>query len=228
MNESPKVSIIIPVLNGEKYIAEAIQTALSQDYQNKEVIVVDDGSKDETAKICATFSDKIIYFFQENKGLGVARNQGVHLASGDYFAFLDCDDVWDTAKLSRQMQEADKDSLVFTLIEQFICPTLSEEERSGLVLSTQVAIGYCATCLLISRECFYRIGLFKPTREVGEFIEWYGRAKILSVAVKTINEVLAYRRLHMNNMGRQRERYSRQEYLKVLKNHLKLQRQEEE
>lgn len=222
---SKKVSIIIPVYNGEKYIAEAIQSALDQDYQNKEIIVVNDGSLDKTEEICRRFFSKITYFYQENKGLGASRNRGVLLATGDYFAFLDCDDLWSPSKIKIQMQYADDRCMVFSLIKQFVCSSLSDHEKSKIVLTQEVMRGYLGSCLLIHRDRFRNVGNFLETKEVGEFIDWYARAKALNIPDYLVEEVLVYRRIHDNNMGRQKEKYSRQEYLKILKKNIERQRQ---
>ncbi len=219
------ISIIIPVFNGEVYIAGAIRTALNQDYLNKEVIVINDGSTDKTAEICQVFEGKIIYYEQENRGLGASRNQGVLLAKGQYIAFLDCDDLWESTKLSRQMQNYAGDTLHFTMIKQFYCSSLSDVEKSKIAIPQEILPGYCGSCLLLSRKLFEKVGQFHEKKEVGEFIEWYSRAMALNTPVQLIEEVLAYRRVHAHNMGRQRERYSRQEYLKVLKKNLELRRQ---
>jgi glycosyltransferase involved in cell wall biosynthesis len=225
MIESKKVSIIIPVFNGEAYLAEAIDSVLAQNYPNKEIIVINDGSTDQTSSICGRYSQKIRYLKQSNQGLGAARNQGVKLATGDYFAFLDCDDLWEPAKLTLQMQQIQDDSLVFVMIKQFFCQTLPAEEKEKLSIPQEIMPGYCASCLLISRKRFFEIGFFQEIKEVGEFIEWYSRVKMLQIPVVLINDVLAYRRIHRSNMGRQKEKFPRQDYLKILKQNLDRQRE---
>jgi len=102
---APLVSIIIPTYNTGQYIKEAVDSALCQTYKNCEVIVVDDGSTDQTKVILKPHieSKKIIYIYQENKGLAGARNTGIRAATGDYIAFLDADDVFLPEKIGRQM-----------------------------------------------------------------------------------------------------------------------------
>lgn len=100
----PKVSVVVPVFNGEKYIAAAIESVLDQNYKDFEIIVVDDGSTDATEKIVRQFSGSLSYHRQENRGAGTARNLGVSLAQGDWIAFLDADDVWYPHKLAVQME----------------------------------------------------------------------------------------------------------------------------
>ena len=86
-----KISVIIPVFNGEKYIAQCIENVLYQTYKNLEIIVVNDGSTDKTREIAEQFSVKIIN--QENKGPSATRNAGINCATGDYIHFLDADDL---------------------------------------------------------------------------------------------------------------------------------------
>lgn len=93
MSEAPKVSVIIPCYNGAKYLRQAIDSALGQTYPNVEVVVVNDGSTDESASIAASYGDKIVYVEQPNSGLSAARNAGVAAASGEYLTLLDADDV---------------------------------------------------------------------------------------------------------------------------------------
>jgi len=95
MKESmPIVSIIIPVYNAEKYIAEAIESVLNQTFESWELFIINDGSTDTTADILATFEDeRITILTQKNKGVSVARNRGIELAKGEYITFLDADDT---------------------------------------------------------------------------------------------------------------------------------------
>ncbi|MBD3561475.1 glycosyltransferase family 2 protein, partial [Planktothrix sp. FACHB-1355] len=96
------VSAIIPVYNGEKYLAEAIKNVKNQDYQPLEIIVIDDGSTDRTPEVAAAFKDSIRYVSQPNSGPAAARNHGIRIANGDVIAFLDVDDLWSDDKLKLQ------------------------------------------------------------------------------------------------------------------------------
>jgi glycosyltransferase involved in cell wall biosynthesis len=100
-----KVSVIIPTYNCAKFIKRAIDSALSQTYQNIEIIVVDDGSTDNTGRIIEGYGSRIKYFYQDNSGLAKTRNRGLREASGKYLAFLDADDYWLPQKLELQLRE---------------------------------------------------------------------------------------------------------------------------
>lgn len=106
---APKVSVIIPTYNRARFIEEAIKSVLAQDFEDYEIIVVDDGSNDNTREIVKSFKNKKIrYFFQENKGRSKARNRAISLAQGQYLAFLDSDDVFLPGKLTKQVKCLDE------------------------------------------------------------------------------------------------------------------------
>lgn len=100
---NPLVSIIIPCFNAEKYLREAIESALAQTYQPVEVMVIDDGSTDGSAEVARSFAGRIRLESQSHRGAPAARNRGLGLARGDFIQFLDADDLLDPGKLTHQM-----------------------------------------------------------------------------------------------------------------------------
>jgi glycosyltransferase involved in cell wall biosynthesis len=107
------VSVIIPTYNASQYIQEAIDSVLDQSYKNFEIIVVDDGSTDNTKEVLENFikNEQIKYFYQDNSGPGAARNNGLLRAKGEFVAFLDADDIWDKGKISKQVDFMIKNDL---------------------------------------------------------------------------------------------------------------------
>ena len=105
MNLKPKVSIITPMYNDEKYIAQTIDSVLSQTYGNWELLIIDDHSNDQSVSIVKNYEDPRIHLFlnEQNLGAAQARNVGLQHATGDYVAFLDGDDLWMPKKLERQL-----------------------------------------------------------------------------------------------------------------------------
>lgn len=99
----PKVSVIIPTYNGERYIGEAIDSVLKQTYDDHEIIVVDDGSTDNTLQLLQSYGKQLNWIAQENQGVAASRNAGLQLAQGEYIAFLDQDDVFLPDKLAFQI-----------------------------------------------------------------------------------------------------------------------------
>ena len=107
MNDSPShpsVSVVIPTYNRARYVKKAIESVLAQTFTDYEIIVIDDGSTDNTKDLLQPFFSKIIYIFQENKGVSAARNVGIIAAKGEWIAFLDSDDEWDRRKLKKQLK----------------------------------------------------------------------------------------------------------------------------
>ncbi len=100
---SPKVTVIIPTYNRAHLIKDAVESVLNQAYQNFELIVIDDGSTDNTKEFLRGYKDKLRYLYQENQGRSAARNYGINLAKGEFIAFLDSDDIWFPDKLARQV-----------------------------------------------------------------------------------------------------------------------------
>jgi glycosyltransferase involved in cell wall biosynthesis len=217
---NPKITIIIPVWNGEKYVEQAIASVLQQDYDNKEVIVVNDGSTDGTEKIIQRFGKQISSLPQENRGLGASRNAAIQIATGSYLAFLDHDDLWTPSKLTEQMAAllaSGQDPLVFSHVEQFLCPTLSAEEAKRIAIPQTILPGHIAGTLLISKSRFAQIGPFLEEKKLlGEFIEWYLRAVEKKIPILLLDTVAHHRRVHQDNMGR-RNLSRRGDYLRILK-----------
>ena len=104
----PLVSVIIPAYNSGPYLAETLDSVLCQTYRCREVIIVDDGSTDDTPERVELYRSSVVYIRQGNSGAGAARNAGLQAASGDYIAFLDHDDLWLPEKLEIQLEVAAK------------------------------------------------------------------------------------------------------------------------
>ena len=116
-NNKALVSIVMPAYNCEKYVVEAINSILAQTYRNWELLVLDDGSKDNTLRIIEEFSqkDSRIKALPNGKNMGVSatRNRGIELASGEWIAFLDSDDMWNPEKLEKQFEIVEKEAAEF-------------------------------------------------------------------------------------------------------------------
>lgn len=109
-----KISVIIPAYNAEKYLREAVNSALAQTYSEREIIIVDDGSTDDTYQILAEYGDAIRIVRQKNQGSAAACNAGVAVAQGEWIAFLDADDVWLPEKLTRQIEHCGTSAISHT------------------------------------------------------------------------------------------------------------------
>ena len=117
MSPNPLVSVVIPAYNCAPFISETLESVYRQTYTNLEIVLVDDGSTDDTPSALAPHMDRIRYLYQENKGTAAARNAGIQMAKGDLIAFLDNDDLWFPEKIDLQvrvLQEHPECGLVFT------------------------------------------------------------------------------------------------------------------
>jgi glycosyltransferase involved in cell wall biosynthesis len=201
------ISCIVPVFNGEKYLAEALESILSQTYRPIEPIVVDDGSSDGTAALTARFASRIRYVRQNKSGPPTARNLGLSLAQGEFVAFLDADDLWHPEKLDRQVAcfTADPEiDLCITHVENFWIPELEDEATRFRDNRLARAVpGYVTQTLLARRALFERIGPFNTVIQHGDAQEWFLRAAEQGAVMKVVSDVLVYRRLHAGNFSRQ-------------------------
>jgi glycosyltransferase involved in cell wall biosynthesis len=114
--QNPQVSVIIPAYNGEAYIQQAIESVLTQTYRNWELIIIDDGSTDNTRQVWQQYGDKLRYFSQKNQGVAAARNRGILAAKGEFIAFLDQDDWFLPDKLALQMASFDTLSSIIGIV----------------------------------------------------------------------------------------------------------------
>jgi len=172
----PKVSILIPSYNSVNFLPISIGSALSQTYQDFEIIVIDDGSTDNTKEVVRSFIDrypsKIHYFWQENKGLAVARNTGITHSQGEYLALLDSDDKWLPCRLEEEVRILDTDASVGLVHGRVTCiDSNGNEVRTGK-RHPQFLSGYifdniflrkediaCPT-VLFRRSCCEEVGMF--------------------------------------------------------------------
>jgi glycosyltransferase involved in cell wall biosynthesis len=222
------VSVIIPVYNYDRYLGEAIESVLGQTQQHLEVIVVDDGSTDRSGEVAKSFAERgVQYCHQVHAGIGPARNTGVELAQGEYLAFLDADDRWPLAKIERQLNAFDTDPALEMVFGQAL-QLQNGPEWEAAVKDYKPSVpgmvpGMVPGTMLIKRDAFFRVGLFKGDLKVGEFIDWYARAVELKVRSLLMPDLFLWRRIHGSNQG-VRERQSVSDYARVLKAKLDRQR----
>jgi glycosyltransferase involved in cell wall biosynthesis len=214
-----QVSVVIPVFNGAGYLSEAILSALGQILAPYEVIVVDDGSTDNTPGIAALFGDAIRYDRQLHKGVSATLNRGVQLAQGELLAFLDADDVWLPDKLLKQvavLQAQPEIDLVFGYSRFFASPDLDETAARSLRIPDQPQPAFIKSAMLIRRASFLRAGMFDTAWQVGDFVDWYARAIEAGLKAHLLPDVVHNRRVHACNMTIL-ERSSQGNYVRILK-----------
>jgi glycosyltransferase involved in cell wall biosynthesis len=202
------VSVVIPVRDGERYLGEAIESAVRQSPAPLEVLVVDDGSRDATSDVARSFGAPVRCVAQPPLGVSAALNRGVELARGGLLAFLDADDLWVSDKLALQLAALQEGTHLDGVFGQ-----LANFDHTGAARETFP--GYSKGTLLIRREAFARVGPFTDWR-LGEFLEWYARAIDAGLQFLMLPEVVLRRRVHDTNTG-VRLRRERVEYTRVLK-----------
>lgn len=199
---NPLVSVIIPVYNTEKYLAESIESIFCQTYRPVELIVVDDGSTDGSAAVAQRYIPRLTYLSQEHSGSSAARNTGLQVAHGDFYSFLDADDIWTENKLMLQFaafqSNTDLDA-VFGQVEQFYSPELDEKFHERVHCPHDWKPGYCSSTMLVKRQAFWKVGIFDPDVAIGEDMDWYMRAQESGLHMIMLPDMVYRRRLHGDN-----------------------------
>ncbi|MCL1467395.1 glycosyltransferase [Argonema galeatum] len=203
MENSPLVSVIIAVKNGERYLARAIESVLAQTYENYEIIVVDGQSIDNTEKIAKSFQ-QVRYVRQTGEGIADAYNQGIDASRGEFIAFLSHDDTWTTNKLSSQVNyliqhpeiQYTVAKVKFFLEEgHSIPPGFRPELLSG------DSVGCIMETLVVRKPLFAAIGKLNPEFIVAEDVDWFCRAKDNNVTMAVMPEVLLHKHIHNTNLS---------------------------
>lgn len=222
----PLVSVIVPVHNGERYLAPALQSIFDQDYQPFEVIVVDDGSVDKSAEIARSYETRYIY--QSNQGVAMARNAGVAAARGDLLAFLDQDDLWKPNKLRVQIAYLLSHPQVgYVLAGQrlFLEPGISAPVWLKDDLLSKDHPGWLPGTLVVRREVFNQIGDFDPSYSIADDADWFIRAKDAGIPMAILPETLHHKRIHDSNLSSM-ARLGLLEVVRALKTSVDRQRQQ--
>lgn len=164
----PLVSVIIPTFNCPQFLKAAVESVLAQTYVHLEVVVVDDGSTDDTAEVVRQFESRVRYIYQDNAGTASARNTGIHNASGEIIAFLDHDDLWLPEKLERQIPWLSSEANIGMVFcgRQFF-NTYSNEVTSSHPAEPELSVhdflGHTTIALqsaIVPRAVFDAVGLF--------------------------------------------------------------------
>ncbi|MDD2467026.1 MAG: glycosyltransferase [Desulfobulbus sp.] len=171
-----KVSVIIPMYNSSEYIVTTIDSVINQDYTNLEIIIIDDGSTDDSYdKVKVNFDGLVNIIKIKNSGVSFARNIGINASSGHYIAFLDADDLWDFDKISKQvcfMEKNQEYGVSYTgryIINNNRIIFEKKECYSGYILNKILVRNFvCLSSVLIKRECFFECGYFDESLIVSE------------------------------------------------------------
>ena len=218
----PRVSVVLTTYNGASrgYLVAAIESVINQNYQDHELLIVDDGSTDHTKKQCSPFLDnpKVRYLHQDNKGLASARNAGIRATCGEFICFLDDDDIWKPDKLQRQidfiearLSRTDKWGLVFTWLElidaQGRVISFRGKREGGRIYEKLVLenIIEAPSSVLVRRGVFAETGLFDESLlSCEDWDMWLRIAK--KYQIFPVKEYLVQYREHENTMSADSDR----------------------
>jgi len=170
MIEKPLISIVIPTYNSAQFVGAAVESVLKQTYSHFEIIVVDDGSTDNTASVLAPYKDRIQYIKKQNGGPASARNIGIKQARGEYVAFLDADDVWLPPKLETQLDAMNGD---IALVGE---GDFHKGECSSSRIITYKELlqknYFCNSSVIVKKSCFDEVGLYNESPEFKAVEDW--------------------------------------------------------
>lgn len=228
------ISVIIPTYNRAELITDAINSVLEQSYKNFEVLVIDDGSIDNTAEVVDGIKDKRVkYLYQANGGVSKARNTGIKFAKGRYIAFLDSDDLFHPQKLQKQAEVLDANLEVGIVTGSSQYKTMdgkeivikkyqakNKYENLKYILTNPDKVYTGTPTLMIRKSCFDSVGVFDETLNFCEDWDIFFRVSML-YEVYNIKDIVAYVRVHNDSLSNSLSKGAdaktfKQNYLKFL------------
>lgn len=226
----PKISIVIPVYNGSNYLREAIDSALAQTYKNIEIVVVNDGSKDDgaTEQIALSYGNKIKYLNKENGGSSSALNMGISHMSGDWFSWLSHDDLYTADKIEKQIEYMKSLGFAASELSKHIFFSASElidfngktlrafsadsaqrtQEKinlfphNGYLIAEPTKYNFHGCSCLIHRDAFADVGVFDENLRLLNDVDMWYRLYSTNYKVHYIAEPLVKGRLHAKQVSR--------------------------
>ncbi len=207
----PLVSVIVPCYNHEKYIEECLLSILNQTYKNIELIVIDDGSKDNSVHIIKALQARYNFVFEMQQNAGVSKtlnNAIIKYATGKYIAILASDDYWALNKLEKQIDYFEKNSQ-FGLVcarakivndQSEIVKDLHPELFNGRFSFNEIALGKCmipALTVVIKKDVFDKVGLFDESLAIEDLDMWLRIANVFAVGF--VDDYLGFYRIHQTN-----------------------------
>ncbi len=222
----PNISVIIPCYNQGQFLQEAIQSVLEQDYPDKEIIVVNDGSADNTPEVANRYRDMIVYIEQSNKGAAAARNAGIRVAKGEYIAFLDADDVCLPGRLNLEAKVLNQrpevglvasDAYLINATGEFVGlkSSISGSPRHPQDFRWET-VEYCATTstVMCRKRCFDVAGYFDERFKRGGGEDWLAWVRIArSFSMVYLSEPTIGYRMHPLNVTKNVEFINQQNRL---------------
>ena len=201
----PKVSVVIPTFNSGQYLTEAIDSALTQSLMPVEVIVVDDGSTDNTKAVVGRYESDVVYCYQKNAGSGKARNTGIKLAKGEWIAFLDSDDFWENEYLSHMIKTVSKHpeaGLIYcgkkwvdSTGKKWVSEPKQTKYPSGWIFRDLFCANYISSCSVVvaRKDCLLQSGGFYELKELRNAQDYH-----LWLRMSAVREICSSSKLLVN------------------------------
>lgn len=202
-NPSASVSVIMPVYNGARFILDALDSIARQAYSSLEVIIVDDGSTDNSRELIEGYTSLTThYIFQSRQGPAAARNRALHAANGDMIAFLDADDLWPDNKIKTQLSiltTHPQVDVVHGAVQLMMISSATEDEHQFLPFGAPSHIVSLGS-IFCRKYLFKKIGFLDETLASSEDVDWFMRLKEHNIPVTLTPEVSLFYRIHQTNM----------------------------
>lgn len=220
--DNPLVSVILPLYNGQRFIISSIKSVLNQSYRSLELLVVDDGSSDNSTDLVPN-DPRIRLFHRENFGVAASRNFGISQAKGTYLAFIDQDDYWYPDKLELQIQVLMNEPAFGYSLTRIRNHLVGDTEVPGWLDPEQLIenpIGFLPSTLVVHRQIFTEIGIFTEDLVNASDLEWFVRARKAGIPVQILNQVLLQRNIHDDNCSHD-NKTSKRELFSILQKKIK-------
>jgi glycosyltransferase involved in cell wall biosynthesis len=205
--ENPLITVILPVYNGSKYLKDAIDSVLNQTYPNIEILVINDGSTDDSQKIIDSYSNKLQAYKQENQGVANARNFGISKANGEFISFLDQDDYYPLNRFSLLIASYKDTKQIITLGHtHFIFENEKAKLRWPNLPENNTTFIKLLGSGIFHKSIFIDKGNFIVDLKSGEDIEWFYRLNQHGIEIQQLNDVVLYYRQHSANVSSDKQR----------------------
>ncbi|HEY3496846.1 MAG TPA: glycosyltransferase [Polyangiaceae bacterium] len=204
---NPGISVIIPCFNMGRFLAEAVESVHAQRHEPLEIIVVDDGSSDDSAEHAKRLLGDVRYLWQENQGPGAARNHGLRAARHEIVAFLDADDLWPADKTSVELAHLESDPELDFVVgnQRHFARKPGAPEGSREYEFEEPYFIFLFGCGLFRRRVFDKVGVCDESMRYSEDTDWFFRCREAGVPYKVIPEVTVFYRRHESSMTHGRD-----------------------
>ena len=225
------ISVIIPTFNRSAMVKEAVESVLAQDYYGFEIILIDDGSTDDTLEVLDIYKKDIRLLTQPNRGVSAARNAGAACSNGDFLAFLDSDDIWLPEKLSEQVKffNSNKDALICQTQEQWIRngirvnPKYRHTKLSGMIFKPSVSMCLVSpSAVMLKKSLFESMGGFDESLPACEDYDLWLRIGCTHPVFLINRELIIKRGGHDDQLSRAPglDKYRIQSLFKIIKKNI--------